>query len=112
MVRTSPSRSRASPSAAACRGRWVVMRASLPCTGTDTALSASAWCWFSEPTYVNRLCPRVTLNGSNIYREVGTNVIKITRIDPSQVNVEVVPDRGVFYMIRDSDMGFLIYRFL
>lgn len=60
--------------------------------------------WFSEPTYVNRLCPRVTLNGSNIYREVGTNVIKITRIDPSQVNVEVVPGRGVFYMIRDSGM--------
>ena len=61
-------------------------------------------CWFSEPTYANPLCPRVTLNGVNILREVGTNVIKITQIDPSQVNVEVVPDRNMFYMIRDSGM--------
>ena len=58
--------------------------------------------WFGEPTYVNSLCPRVVLNGVNICREVGGTVIKITQIDPSQVNVEVVPGRDEFYMIRDS----------
>ncbi len=44
--------------------------------------------WFSEPTYVNRLCPRVTLDGSDIERELGYSVIRITQIDPSQVVVE------------------------
>jgi len=58
--------------------------------------------WFGEPTYVNLLCPRVTLNGVSVNREAGTNVIRITQIDPSQVNVEVVPGRDEFYMIRDS----------
>lgn len=57
--------------------------------------------WFSEPTYENCLCPRVTLNGENIESEVGTNVVRITQIDPSQVAVETVGD-GSFYMIRDS----------
>ena len=57
--------------------------------------------WFSEPTYENCLCPRVTLNGEDIEREVGTNVVRITQIDPSQVAVERVGD-GSFYMIRDS----------
>ena len=58
-------------------------------------------CWFSEPTYDNCLCPRVTLNGENIESEVGTNVVRITQIDPSQVAVERVGD-GSFCMIRDS----------
>jgi len=57
--------------------------------------------WFSAPTYDNCLCPRVTLNGENIEREVGTNVVRITQIDPSQVAVERVGD-GSFCMIRDS----------
>ena len=34
-------------------------------------------------------------------REVGTNVVRVTQIDPSQVSVERVGD-GSFYMIRDS----------
>lgn len=58
--------------------------------------------WFSEPVYVNCLCPRVTLNGVDIEREIGSSVIKITQIDPSQVSVEVVPGSDEFYMIRDS----------
>ena len=58
-------------------------------------------CWFSEPTYDNCLCPKVTLNGSDIEDEVGSNVVRITQIDPSQVAVERVGD-GSFYMIRDS----------
>ena len=58
--------------------------------------------WFSEPTYVNSLCPRVTLNGSDIRREINTNVIRITQIQPSQVSVEIVPDSDVCYMLRDS----------
>ena len=57
--------------------------------------------WFSEPTYDNCLCPKVTLNGSDIEDEVGSNVVRITQIDPSQVAVERVGD-GSFYMIRDS----------
>ena len=58
--------------------------------------------WFSEPVYVNSLCPRVTLDGGDIAREVGSNVIRITQIDPSQVSVEVVPGSDEYYMIRDS----------
>ena len=57
--------------------------------------------WFSEPTYDNCLSPKVTLEGQDIEREVGTNVVKITQIDPSQVSVERVGD-GSFYMMRDS----------
>ena len=57
--------------------------------------------WFSEPTYVNCLCPKVTLDGGDIEREVGVNVVRITQIDPSQVSVERVGD-GSFCMIRDS----------
>ena len=59
--------------------------------------------WFSEPTYVNVLCPRVTLDGSEIERELGYSVIRITQIDPSQVAVEkgVDGDDG-YYMIRES----------
>ena len=57
--------------------------------------------WFSEPTYDNPLCPKVTLDGTDIEREVGVNVIRITQIDPSQVAVERVGN-GSFYMIRDS----------
>ena len=58
--------------------------------------------WFSEPVYVNCLCPRVNLNGADIEREVNSRVIRITQIDPSQVSVEVVPGSDEFYMIRDS----------
>ena len=58
--------------------------------------------WFSEPTYVNSLCPHVNLNGDDIYTEVGVNVIRITQIDPSQVHVETVPGTDGFYMMRDS----------
>jgi hypothetical protein len=58
--------------------------------------------WFSEPTYVNSLCPRVNLNGADVYGEVGVNVIRITQIDPSQVHVETVPGTNDFYMMRDS----------
>ena len=43
--------------------------------------------WFSEPTYVNRLTPKVTLDGSLIEEELGSNMIRITQIDPSQVLV-------------------------
>ena len=57
--------------------------------------------WFSEPTYDNCLCPKVTINGSDIEDEVGSNVVRITQIDPSQVAVERVGD-GSFCMIRDS----------
>ena len=57
--------------------------------------------WFSEPAYDNCLCPKVTLDGSAIEREVGSNVVRITQIDPSQVATERVGD-GSFYMIRDS----------
>ena len=58
--------------------------------------------WFSESVYVNSLCPRVTLDGSDIERDVGGKVIRITQIDHTQVSVEVVPGSGGFYMIRDS----------
>ena len=58
--------------------------------------------WFSEPTYVNRLCPRVTLDGSGIEREVSVNVVKITQIDPCQVAVETVPGTDYYNMIRDA----------
>ena len=58
--------------------------------------------WFSEPTYVNSLCPRVTLNRSDIRREIDTNVIRITQIQPSQVSVELVTGSDVYYMLRDS----------
>lgn len=57
--------------------------------------------WFSEPTYDNCLCPKVTMNGEDVGREVGVNLLRITQIDPSQVAVERVGD-GSFYMIRDS----------
>ena len=59
--------------------------------------------WFSEPTYVNVLCPRVNLDGSEIERELGYSVIRITQIDPSQVAVGkgVDGDDG-YYMIRES----------
>ena len=57
--------------------------------------------WFSEPTYDNCLCPKVTLDGGDVEREVGTNVVRVTQIDPSQVSVERVGD-GSFCMIRDS----------
>ena len=60
--------------------------------------------WFSESVYVNSLCPRVTgtLDGSDIERDVGGRVIRITQINPTQVSVEVVPGSDEFYMIRDS----------
>lgn len=58
--------------------------------------------WFSEPEYVNSLCPRVTLDGRDVHMEIGLNVIRITQIDPSQVSVEVVPGSDECYMIRDS----------
>ena len=58
--------------------------------------------WFSEPTYDNPLCPKVTLDGADIEREVGGNVLRITQIDPSQVAVERVGDGSFYYMIRDS----------
>ena len=57
--------------------------------------------WFSEPTYDNCLCPRVTLDGSAVEREVGTNLVRVTQIDPSQVAIETVGD-GSFCVIRDS----------
>ena len=57
--------------------------------------------WFSEPTYDNCLCPKVTLDGEDVESEVGVNVVRITQIDPSQVSVEHVGD-GSFCMIRDS----------
>ena len=58
--------------------------------------------WFSEPVYINSLCPRVNLDGRDVEREVGSNVIRITQIEPSQVSVEVVPGSDECYMIRDS----------
>ena len=57
--------------------------------------------WFSEPVYDNCLCPKVTLDGSDIEREVGSNIVRITQIDPSQVAVERLGG-GSFNMIRDS----------
>ena len=72
---------------------------------TDTEDSCPGYAcvrWFSEPVYVNSLCPRVTLDGRDIYREIGSNVIRITQIDPSQVCVEVVPGSDEYYMMRDS----------
>lgn len=56
--------------------------------------------WFSEPTYVNRLCPQVTLDGDDVKTEVGVNLVRITQIDPSRVSVEHAGDS--FFMIRDS----------
>ena len=47
------------------------------------------------------IIPKVTLDGGDIEREVGVNVVPITQIDPSQVSFEPVGD-GSFYMIRDS----------
>lgn len=58
--------------------------------------------WFSAPTYVNPLCPRVTLDGSDIEREMGVNVLRISQIEPCQVSVERSVGGDVFYMIRDS----------
>ena len=58
--------------------------------------------WFSAPTYVNRLCPRVTLDGSAVQNELGYSVIRITQIDPSQVAVLKSLDGVGFYMIRES----------
>ena len=68
----------------------------------DTCPGYACVRWFSEPVYVNSLCPRVNLNGADIEREVGSRVIRITQIDPSQVSVEVIPGSDEFYMIRDS----------
>ena len=70
--------------------------------GADECPGYACVRWFSEPVYVNSLCPRVTLDGSDIEREVGRRVIRITQIDPSPVHVEVVPGSDEFYMIRDS----------
>ena len=58
--------------------------------------------WFSEPTYVNRLSPKVTLDGSLIEEELGSNIIPITQIDPSVVSVEPVCGTDEYFMIRDS----------
>ena len=68
----------------------------------DTCPGYACVRWFSEPVYVNSLCPRVTLDGGDVEREIGSNVIRITQIDPSQVSVEVVPGSDEYYMIRDS----------
>ena len=68
----------------------------------DTCPGYAVVRWFSEPTYVNRLCPRVTLDGSDIEREVGVNVVRITQIDPCQVAVENDTDTDYYYMMRDS----------
>ena len=62
--------------------------------------------WFSEPTYVNRLCPQVTLDGDDVRREVGVNLVRITQIDPSKVSVEHAGDS--FFMIRDSGYDTLL----
>lgn len=70
-------------------------------TGDDGCPGYACVCWFSEPVYINSLCPRVNLDGSDIEREVG-RVIRITQIDPSQVSIEVVPGSDDFFMIRDS----------
>lgn len=70
--------------------------------GEDACPGYASVCWFSEPTYINSLCPRVTLDGSNIHSEIGTNVIRITQIQPSQVCVELVPSSDVCFMLRDS----------
>ena len=43
----------------------------------------------------------VTADGSAVEGEVGTNLVRLTQIDPSQVAVESVGD-GSFCMIRDS----------
>ena len=66
--------------------------------------------WLSAPTYVNRLCPRVTLDGTLVEREVRVNVVRITQIDPSQVMVErlVGGDTGGFNMMRDSGYDTII----
>ena len=72
----------------------------IKCDG-DLCPGYASVCWFSEPTYDNCLCPKVTMDGEVVGREVGVNVLRITQIDPSQVAVERVGD-GSFYMIRDS----------
>lgn len=58
--------------------------------------------WFSEPTYINSLCPRVNLDGVDIQHEMNGCVVRITQIDPSQVSFESVPGTEHYYMIRDS----------
>ena len=58
--------------------------------------------WFSDPTFVNPLCPFVTLDGSDIEREVGVNVLRITQIEPCQVSVMRSVSGDKFFMIRDS----------
>ena len=58
--------------------------------------------WFSAPTYVNPLCPVVALDGSDIEREVGVNVLRITEIEPCQISVERSVGGDMFYMIRDA----------
>ena len=62
--------------------------------------------WFIEPTYVNRLCPQVTLDGDDVKTEVGVNLVRITQIDPSKVSVEHAVDS--FFMIRDSGYDTLL----
>lgn len=44
----------------------------------DTCPGYACVRWFSEPVYVNSLCPRVTLDGGVVEREVRSNVIRIT----------------------------------
>lgn len=62
--------------------------------------------WFSTPTYLFDdkipLGVCVTDDGTEVDKDVGTSVIRITQIDPSPVIVERDVDNGRFYMMRDS----------
>ena len=62
--------------------------------------------WFSAPTYLFGdnfpLGVCVNEDGTEVDRDVGTSVIRITQIDPSPVIVERDVENGRFYMMRDS----------
>ena len=44
----------------------------------------------------------MTEDGSRVEREVGTSILRITQIDPSQVMIERDLGNGRFLMMRDS----------
>ena len=61
--------------------------------------------WFSEPTYLfddNPLGVWVREDGSGLRDQLGTCILRITKIDPSPVIVECETSTGRFYMMRDS----------
>ena len=62
--------------------------------------------WFGAPEYQDSEKPlvvSVTKDASEeLLAELRTSIVRITRIDPSQVMVEEVPSSDTFYVMRDS----------